>query len=181
MPCGAALYFDRETEIAIRRVWQVIDDAGYPSKMLGMNYAPHLTMMVCEDSNVDALRQVLPEFLSHFGPIPVSFHSLGVFASQDGVIYLAPTVNQTLLDFHRQLWNQMEPYLYQYNSLYGPSKWVPHVTLNLDIPLELVGPVVELLLRTELPRNGLITEFQYSELTPDQPVELIKVHLGEKA
>jgi 2'-5' RNA ligase len=180
MPCGAALYFDPITDVAIRGLWQTIEDAGQASKMLSMNYPPHLTLMVCEDSHVDALRQILPVFLKNSGPISVDFHSLGVFLNPESVVYLAPTVSEELIDFHRALWEEMRPHLENYSALYQPGNWVPHVTLNLEVPPLQVGQMVNVLLSAHLPRLGVLREFQYSELTDDQPIELIKVALEER-
>src|SRR5574338_1259790 len=118
MTCGAAHYFDKETDAAIRRLWQVIEDAGLPSKMLSLSYPPHMTILVCENSDLEGMREALGEFISHQPPIEVNFHSLGVFNTSDGVIYLSPVPDQHLIAFHTALWSIMEPYSDQINPLY---------------------------------------------------------------
>jgi 2'-5' RNA ligase superfamily len=180
MPCGAALFFDEKTDAAIRGLWQVIEDAGLPSNMLKLSYAPHLSVLVCDDTDIDALRKVLPVFIASHTPLPLSFHSLGVFGGKDGVVYLAPTVTQQLLDFHTELWNLIEPYTKNAQEYYRPDIWVPHVTLDLEVPLDQVGAVVETLLRVDFPKEGLIKELLIAGFPDDEPglEELFKARLG---
>lgn len=178
MPCGAALLFDKHTDAAIRGLWQIIEDAGLPSNMLTLGYPPHMTMLTCEDTNMEGLNLMLPRFVASHQPVAVQFHSLGVFAGDDEVIYLAPIINNELLDFHTHYWQMIRPFTVLPNELYAPGVWVPHVTLDLDVPPDLVGPVIELLLEAEFPRQGWITELQVSDLSEDEPVQLFKARLG---
>lgn len=180
MGCGAALYFDSGTDAAIRGLWQRIEDAGLPSRMLELNYPPHMSILLCEDTDLNGLSQKLPEFVAMHPPLPVSFHSLGVFAGEDGVIYLAPTVDRTLLDFHAELWKLMEPYTVHSQDYYRPGTWVPHVTLNLNVPLNQLGEVMEVLQRAEYPLHGMVKELFIADFQDYQTGfrEQFKARLG---
>ena len=181
MECGAALYFDKTTDAAIRGLWQVIEDAGLHSGMLRLNYPPHLTILTCEDSDLPALSLALNDFLANHPPIEISFHSLGVFNSLNGIVYLAPVPSLALLRFHAALWKIAEPFLINPSPLYRPGAWVPHVTLNMDIPSAQTGAVINTLLSANLPRRGLLTSLFVAEFGPDALTfeELHKARLGE--
>ena len=183
MTGGAALYFDKETDAAIRRLWQVIDDAGLPSKMLSLAYPPHMTILVCENSDLEAMREALGEFVAHQPPIELNFHSLGVFNTPDGVIYLAPVTDQHLLAFHSALWTIMEPHSKQVNELYRPGKWVPHITLNVEVPADQIGDVMEALMRVDIPKTGRLTSLFVADFLPEPPAfeELFKQRFGSRA
>lgn len=182
MECGAALYFDNETDAAIRGLWQVIEDAGLYSGMLRLNFPPHLTILTCEDQDLPGLRLALREFLAAQPPIQVHFHSLGVFNTLDGIIYLAPTPSLVLLEFHSRLWKIAEPYITNPNPLYRPGAWVPHVTLNMDTPSAQTGAVINTLLAANLPRQGLLTSLFIAEFGADPQIfeELYKARLGTR-
>ena len=156
MTCGAAFKFDAQTENAIRGLWQAINDAGLPSELLKLKYPPHLSLMLCEDINMDGVRRVLPDYIAHYPPFPLAFPALGVFPGEVGVIYLAPYVSRELLDFHAGLWELLERFTTLPSPLYRPGVWVPHVTLDLDVSREQTGVIVEMLSHLDsLPRVGL--------------------------
>lgn len=180
MTCGAALYFDDETDAAIRRLWQVIEDAGLPSRMLSLSYPPHMTIIVCENTNLDGMRDRLNDFLRSQPPLAVSFHSLGVFNTPEGVIYLSPVPTERLLAFHSALWAIMEPYSQQVNILYRPGNWVPHVTLDVEVPEKLVGKVIDALRRVELPKKGYLSSLFVADFIAEAPAfeELYKGSFG---
>lgn len=181
MTCGAALYFDEQTDAAVRGLWQIIEDAGLPSNMLGLNFPPHMSILVCEDNDVESLRKTLPEFIALHPPLALTFHSLGVFAGGDGVVYLAPTPTRELLQFHAGLWDLIAPHSTNPNPLYSPGMWVPHVTLDLDVPEELVGEVVHVLTLATLPTHGLVREIMIGTFDTETPrfEEFFKARLGE--
>src|SRR5512133_1844925 len=98
MPCGAIIYFDAETDAAIRGQWQIIEDAGLPSILPGLNYPPHLTLVACDDMDMNGLRSRLPAFLAENPPMTVQFSGLGIFNTLEPVVYLAVAPSQALLD-----------------------------------------------------------------------------------
>lgn len=170
MTCGAAFKFDVETDAAIRGLWDEIAAAGLPSNMLQLNYPPHLSLLLCEDIDMIGVRRVLPEFLATQPPLPLTFPALGVFPGEEGVIYLAPTVSQAMLDFHTRLWALLEPFAIQASPLYRPGVWVPHVTLDLDINLAEAAAVIEVLSqKNRLPRQGLANGLFVADFPDDQP------------
>lgn len=180
MPCGSALYFDDETDAAIRGLWQSIEEAGLHSGMYNLNFPPHLSLLVCEDTDMDGVRVSLPPFIALQPPIPIQFHSLGVFYGDSGVIYLAPIADRPLLELHAQLWDLIAPHTQNPSDLYRPGQWVPHVTLDLDVPPEQVGAIVDLLRKAPLPRRGLINAVFIAEFGDQSENfnELFQARLG---
>ncbi len=158
MPCGAILTFDLETDAAVRRLWQAIEDAGLPSTMLKVNYPPHLTLSVCEDMELEPLVQRLPEFIAAFPPLTVGFSGLGVFSAVEPVVYLSVTRSPDLTALHSAFWELVEPVSKGLSPYYNPRAWVPHVTLNQGMPLNMTGAVVDTLLNSPRPASGALME-----------------------
>lgn len=180
MTCGAALYFDAQTDAAVRGLWRLIEEAGLPAQMQALKYPPHMTILTCENMRFEALRDQLEEFITHQPPLTVQFHSLGVFKGDEAVIYLAPVTTRPLLDFHARLWEIIAPYSANPNALYQPGSWVPHVTLDLEVPLERAGAVLDLLLRVPRPRAAVLEALFLADYNPDVPAfqELFQARLG---
>jgi 2'-5' RNA ligase len=178
MPCATTLYFDLETDAAIRRLWQAIEDAGFPSAMLNLEFRPHLTLAVCETMDLDTLRGELPRLVAATHPLAVTFHSLGAFTVKEGVVYLGVTVTRDLLDLHDQLWKLLTANSTGNSSYYLPGIWVPHVTLGYGLPQEQVGSVINLLLKSPLPVIGMVTELVVTDVAGTGFVDLFASRLG---
>ncbi len=180
MPCGAILYFDDQTDAAIRGLWQIIEDAGLPSTMPGLNYPPHLTLLACEDMDLTGLRARLPQFIAENPPMPVQFSGLGFFCKKKYVIHLAAAPSRALIDFHARFQEMASPFLKGQSPYYLPGSWVPHVTLDQDFPPEMTGALVQALLRRPLPETGLLKELLLVDFHPESMglTEIFKARLG---
>lgn len=174
MPCATTLYFDLETDAAIRRLWQAIEDAGLPSTMLNIGYRPHLTLSVCESLDLDAMRADLSALMAAFRPIPLTFPNLGAFLQAEGVVFLGVTVTPALLDLHAQIWHLSEAHTIGVSGYYAPGVWVPHVTLGYGLVQEQVGSVINTLLKAPLPASGMATELVISDVSPSGYVDLLR-------
>jgi hypothetical protein len=182
--CGAILYFDHETEAAIRGLWQAIDDAGLPSPMLDLNFPPHLTMMVCQEMDLDGLRAALPNYIATHPPMPISFSGIGIFTGPEPVVYLSVTANRALFDLHANFWRVASPFNRGESVYYRPGMWVPHVTLSQGRQDGKTVEVLQALLRARVPQYGLlrdlvIAEFAHSPTgNPPGMTERFKSRLG---
>ncbi len=147
MNIGVALIFDPDTELAMRRIWQSIADAGLPSFMLGLDYPPHMSLFMAEKADLPGLRAALMEQARRIPALPVKFPSLAHFLGGGSVAYLAPIINRPLLDLHETLWQAAGPYCANRPDYYAPRVWVPHVTVAYDTAPEDVGPITAVLAR----------------------------------
>ncbi len=180
MTCGAILYFDEETDAAIRGLWQLIEDAGLPSFMPGLNYPPHVTLLVCENIDLQGMREGLARFIAENPPMPVRFSGLGFFGEKERVIYLAATPSRPLLDLHYRFHELTAPFVTGQNAYYQPGTWVPHVTLDQGFPPDLTGALVDALTCCPLPQTGLLRELVLADFDPQRPglIEMFKSRLG---
>jgi hypothetical protein len=156
MNAGAAFVFDAPAETALRGIWQSIADAGMPSFMLGLDYPPHMTIFLAEEMDKPALRAALLELASITPPLAVRFPAVSIFLDGGGVAYLAPIVNQALLDLHAAVWQAAAPFVRSRPAYYAPGVWVPHATVAFNTPPEQVGAVAAVLANAR-PVSGVIT------------------------
>jgi len=185
MPCGAILYFDDQTDAVIRGLWQVIEDFGQmgmmPGIMPGLNYPPHLTLVVCDDMKFDQVREQMKRFIAEHPPLPVYFHGLGIFNAIESVVTLEVTPDRALLELHATFEEVVRPYLVGERDFCRPGRWVPHVTLNQGISRSANGAVVDALMRATLPRYGLLREIVLADFDLERTAltEMFKARLGQ--
>ncbi len=163
MPFGAAFTFDAETEAAVRGLWQQQEDAGLLSFPPGSGFAPHMTLFLADDGDMDGLRSGLGQLAQNMPPIQVIFLALGVFPAEYGVVFLAPVTNRELVDAHSAAWDAAVPHLTNPYAHYHPGIWVPHVTLAFHLPLEQIGPAAALLASSPWPKTGQITSILFGD------------------
>lgn len=138
MPFAVELYFDRETDEAIRKLWAVLDDGGSPGRCDDATH-PHVSLVVSDGHQPARLREDLA--LLDWSPLrTLRFGAIGYFADP-GVLYLAANPSVPLLQLQQQTYDivtrrdpsQVRPY-------YRPGAWTPHCTLAMPLkPQQLPG------------------------------------------
>lgn len=180
MPYGAAFTFDPDTETAVRELWRVQEEVGIHGFTPGSGYAPHMTLVLGEDGDFDGMRAALGTLARAMPPLPVTFLSLGMFAAEHGVVFLAPVTNRALIDAHAAAWETAAPHITNPLDQYRPGIWVPHVTLANRLPLEQIGPAAALLAQSALPRSGWITSILFGDFQVGGDSRLETVSLGKE-
>lgn len=120
------LTFDRETEAAIRHVWEALAAAGIPSQAPASR--PHVTLAVAEgiDADVDAVLSPVTERL----PLGCLIGAPVLFGRATAVFARLVVPTGELLALHAQVHRLAGPYLRpgpMPNSL--PGQWTGHVTM----------------------------------------------------
>jgi 2'-5' RNA ligase len=111
------------------------------ARLAGLPHAvaqPHLSLAVYDEREaVDPARLVaaLDRLAPRHAPTPVTFASVGVFPTEERVLFLAPVVTPPLLALHHvyhSLTAELRP---RCRPHYLPGNWVPHCTLAMFLPL----------------------------------------------
>jgi 2'-5' RNA ligase len=120
------LVFDRDTEAAIRRIWEDLAGAGIPSQAPASR--PHVTLAVAEriDPEVDGLLRPVSQRL----PLGAAIGAPVLFGRANVVFARLVVPTGELLDLHAEVHRLCLPHLApgpMPNCL--PCQWTPHVTL----------------------------------------------------
>jgi 2'-5' RNA ligase len=120
------LVFDRDTEAAIRRIWEDLAGAGIPSQAPASR--PHVTLAVAEhiDREVDELLKPVAQRL----PLACSVGAPVLFGRANVVFARLIVPTSELLALHAEVHRLCRPHLEpapMSNSL--PGQWTGHVTL----------------------------------------------------
>ena len=121
---------DQDTAVHVMRLWRRLNDAcglegifNYPN--------PHFTWLGAEEVEVDPIQNLFTKIAEQTYTFPVRITGLDVFDGESPVLYLSLFKSYSLLNLHKHLWNQIQPFIKQPNLYYSPEKWVPHITLAL--------------------------------------------------
>jgi 2'-5' RNA ligase len=120
------LVFDRDTEAAIRRIWEDLAGAGIPSQAPASR--PHVTLAVAEriDPDVDELLSPVSRRL----PLACAIGAPVLFGRANVVFARLVVPTSELLALHAEVQRLCLPHLTPWpkpNCL--PGQWTPHVTL----------------------------------------------------
>ena len=95
---------------------------------------PHLTLAEFDTDRYETVILTMTRLAGEIlRPIPVKLASAGFFPNNPSVLYLAPIVDEHLLDLHRLVNNDLEPLCTAFSPLYREDNWVPHCTLALEL------------------------------------------------
>lgn len=165
MPFALELFFDPRCETRLRRVIQVLRETQIGGTVLISDVKArfHITLACCDDADEAKMCQVVEE-LAHATPtLPVILSSLGMFPSAETVLFLAPVVDQELLDVHRALFDRLPAFTSTPWKLYSPGRWVPHCTLAMKLPRDGVQKALDHLMQSAFPITGELVEIGVSE------------------
>lgn len=120
------LVFDRDTEAAIRSIWEALAAAGIPSQAPVSR--PHVTLAVAEGiaPDVDEPLRAVSERL----PLPCVIGAPVLFGRASAVFARLVVPTEKLLALHAEVYRCCGPYLRpgpMPNSL--PGQWTAHVTM----------------------------------------------------
>ena len=138
MAYAVELRFDEDLAERVRALWQALEQIGVGSFGTGGSPVPHLSLAVYDDeAEVDAAAagDLVAELAARGARSEIAFASLGVFPTEENVLFLAPVVTPALLDLHAA-YHAMAPRLEATcRPYYLPGRWVPHCTLSMQGPL----------------------------------------------
>ena len=169
MAFAIIIYFDSETEKQIKDIWSSFDAANLPNQ-LERTFRPHITLCIFEQINCADCESKINEISSQFSLPSINFDHLGVFNSNEKVLFLAPTPNELLLAMQRKVFTALSAYVSQPWKMYEPDTWVPHCTLANDLNEEELFKALALSLSIKLPIQTRISQIGIVEFDPIQTV-----------
>ena len=137
------LFFDPETESAVRAIWANLEARGLrsPARSRHGRHRPHVTLAVAERmTRVQAEVATVP--LRDANDLTLQLGSVAVFPGRVGVLYLAVVPTLRLLGLHREIHARLIGAGVEADRHYLPDAWVPHCTLAEGLMPEQVTTAV---------------------------------------
>ena len=166
---AVTLYFDGAAESAILELRSAIYDAGIVPDPGLIEARPHLTLTILESEAIPS--SLLRAFAGDAQPREILLTSLGTFGGDSGVIFVAPTPDEGLLELHRALHARLSATALTSRHAYQPGRWVPHCTLEKDVAPAEFARAFESLRTVFRPIEGRLVEVGAVRYPPLETVE----------
>lgn len=138
MPYAVELRFDEDLAQRVRALWRTLGEIGAGSFGPGGEPVPHISLAVYDDEDqVDeaAASRLVAQLAARSAATEIAFAGLGVFPTEESVLYLAPVVTPDLLDLHAAYHAMAARLAATCHACYLPGSWVPHCTLSMLGPM----------------------------------------------
>lgn len=135
MALAVCLLFDHRTELAIRRLWERLEDAEVPTLLTHTHghHVPHLSYAVLRSFDLDKVAEALA-LLPDEGPMPLHFDAIGMFRRSR--TWLVPSVTSEIARRQECVVEALESTGADLHQNYRPGVWVAHCTLAPRTTLE---------------------------------------------
>jgi 2'-5' RNA ligase len=138
------IFFDPDSEAAVRQLWARLEAAGLPSLAMRTHrrHRPHVSLAVAQ--RIDTTRLEKAHQCLAATHLDITLYSPAVFP-RNGVLYLSVVPTRALLRLHKEVHAALEGSLVESWRTYSVDAWVPHCTLAQDFDPTQLARGVELL------------------------------------
>lgn len=148
VPLVVQLDLDAMTASSIDQVSGALEGYVGVETIRQLGSVPHVSLAVYDDFVLGKLPDDLAAFAKTLSALPLKLVNLGIFTGSRNVLFAAPVVTEQLLAIH-QRFHQTFTTVGSCSEHFRPGAWVPHVTLAMNMSLEILPDCVG-----ELPRSG---------------------------
>ncbi len=176
MGYAVLLYFDKQTERRILDLRQALIEAGIPSLTNKMEDRPHISLAGFSEVEGDSLLSVVQEFANGRQPFSIQLSAIGLFPTKENVLFLSPVPTIQLLTCHQEFHQRLAKSKLVSSPYYAPESWVPHCTVEMNIPDERFQNAIECCHKVFTPIFGQFQEMGVIEYWPIKPWETWSFH-----
>lgn len=150
MTISIVMNLDARSDKNIRAMWDALTRGGVSPDCLIYDPRPHVSLAEFEEARLDALMDRVRSFAENHPPVPITFDHLGTFATEVGIIFLAPVITRNLLDVHSDFHATFRDF-HANSSFYQRDRWVPHCTLARNLDTDQFCRAIKVIRQFDLP------------------------------
>jgi 2'-5' RNA ligase len=169
VPYAVELRFDEDLAQGVRALWRALDAVGAGGFAPGGEPVPHLSLAVYDDDDeIDEATagHLVARLAARGAPAELAFAGLGVFPTEERVLFLAPVVTPTLLHLHAAYHAMATSLGATCRPYYLPGSWVPHCTLSMLGPMADVQEGIGHLAARWTPLRGTVRSVALIRMPP---------------
>lgn len=170
MGYAVELYFNSQIEKRVRDLRHTLVEQGISSTLDKLGDRPHVSLAVFSDVDFDKLASLAEKFANEIEPFEFQLSAISTFPTDENVLFLSPIPTNQLLnchhDFHHRLTKaELTPLLY-----YVPENWMPHCSIEMDIPNKQLTKAMEVCKKSFTPLLGQFQEIGIVKFRPVKPL-----------
>jgi 2'-5' RNA ligase len=166
MGYAVELYFDSQTEQAVRVLRQRLLEEGILPLLPGLDARPHLSLAVLPSAGAEQLVSAAQEHAAATPPLDSKLSAIGTFPTDENVLFLSPVRTAQLSECHRTFHDRLAQRGLAATPHYDPENWMPHCTVEMNIPEEQFLRAIETCKRHFRPLRGQLLELGVIEFRP---------------
>jgi len=166
MSYAVLLYFDPQTEATIQKLMVEVSKQLGAGELLPEGFRPHLTLTGFEKPPAEGFRTSLKAFASKTPYIPIRLAAVGAFPTDQGVVYLAPSISQQLLKVHLNLYKLLDEFEIESNANFAQGVWVPHCSVAYGLTPEHACQAIATILEANVFVAGELVAMGLTEFLP---------------
>ena len=130
MKCTIQLVLDNVGQIKVNHIRKLIDQPGDNNNIIN-----HISIanIEIEESDLQLIKNILDKFASSHQPLKLTFNSVGIFMTNNNVLFLSPVITEELLKYKNDLCNQLSEVGIDCGNYFSKENWQPHCTIGLKI------------------------------------------------
>lgn len=106
----------------------------------------HFSWQIAWAYDFAGLEAVLHELAAVTHPFSVRTCGLGLFTGLRPVLYIPVVKDAALVRLHAAIWEAAQPHAERLSPYYGPTQWMPHISLAYeDLDEENIGSIMQTL------------------------------------
>ncbi len=166
MGYAVVLYFDQQTEQGVLDLRDVLENHGVSSMLGRLGDRPHISLAVFDDVDRDLLISVAQDHSGTLAAFGLQLSAVGTFPTNENTVFLSPVPTIELLQCHQELHRRLATSGLLPSPYYLPANWVPHCTVEQNIPDEQVTRAIQLCKDAFKPLTGAFQEIGVVEFRP---------------
>ncbi len=137
MPFAVCLSVNNKSMEFVHPLWETVSQLEHSSSMLSLNYLPHITLVVCDHIDTNALSLTIKHIIKELPTFNIQFSRIRYFDANPNtplVLWLAPDTGphtKKLFELQSKVQAKIDPTTCHHH--YRSDNWVPHCSLGTDI------------------------------------------------
>lgn len=128
------LYFDKKMEDDFFAFRESLYKLGINPVLGNLGDRPHVSLAVFGDVEIEQVIKITSIFAPQCNPFPASLSAFGAFPTKSNVVFLQPVPSQSLIELHKSFHQLLQENNILSSHYYLPGQWVPHCTLEFELP-----------------------------------------------
>lgn len=170
MSYSIELHFDEKSNLIIRNMWKKLRERDISAYMDQYGGFPHVALAVFNDIDILEMERLIEKVIENESMFTIKMSSLGIFPSNESVLFLSPASSAALINLHTKLHGILKDIEGKW-EYYLPDFWVPHCTLGMNIPKSKLYDALDVIIEDYEPFDVKIETIQLVEFNP---VKLVK-------